>query len=151
MYVALKVIHSTVAIKTTTKRTITLFDWANSQLQNTIFQQSSIISCAFSPVKSKSLHYLQSNLCMMNAGYWKQCLVGEASRGNFFYLFSDFSLLFCLTSKNFYVNQMERKKKKCFQQWKIFLKCSSTFFFLHHLKCSLAYLWIGRAKELNIG
>jgi len=41
---------------TNTKNTITLFDRANSQLQNTILQIVMTITYAFSPVMNKSLH-----------------------------------------------------------------------------------------------
>jgi len=41
-----------------TKITITLFDRANSQLQNIVFQRSTTITYAFSPVMNNSLHAL---------------------------------------------------------------------------------------------
>ena len=44
------------------KKTVTLFDWENCQLQKTIFQHTTI-SSAFSPATNKSLHATLVKIC----------------------------------------------------------------------------------------
>jgi len=48
---------------TDTKRTITLFDREDSQLQNTVFYIVTTITSAFSPAMNKSLHAPLTQIC----------------------------------------------------------------------------------------
>ena len=50
-------------METKTKSTITLFDRANSKLQNIFFSIVTTIRCAFSPAMNKSLHAALVNIC----------------------------------------------------------------------------------------